>query len=423
MIEQLFTDILETQSVSGDVGRMTSLVVSYAEMFGAKVEVKDGNVYVVKGNPTEHGYPCIVSHTDTVHDILPDEQYSVGYDRKNGIIYAYDYTKRSFTGIGGDDKVGIYIALSAIRDFSSIKSVFFRDEEIGCVGSGLADMSFFSDCMYILQCDRKGNANFVNSISGIDISSKDFQDDVSDIIKKHGYEFHPGGVTDVGKLTANDVGISCANMSCGYHNPHTSEEIIDVKDVSDTKELVYEIIETLTKKYPHKPTRPKASYGTSYGKKSYAYYDDWYSTYNNPVDPHPIENKTTTIDELDWWSHMPSDKDLQQMDFDELYYHAVLLMSGWEYCGDMVYSKTDGCVTKYDELYKIDVFSIEQVLNENQLNDAFEFADYCFEYKDEIAINNAVGCISCGCATDPQQAKEFFGSCADCFSKYNEPII
>ena len=430
MVEQLFKDILETQSVSGHVERMTYLIVEYARKFGADVKVDKGNVYVTKGKPTANGYPCIVSHTDTVHAIITDEHYSVGYDEKNQIIYAYDYSKRNFTGIGGDDKVGIYIALAAIRDFPSIKSCFFRDEEIGCVGSGEADLSFFSDCMYILQCDRRGNSDFVNSINGIDISSKDFQDDVSSIIKKYDYDFHVGGTTDVGKLTSMDVGISCANMSCGYYNPHSTDEIVDVHDVNVTKDMVYEIIGTLTKSYPHIAERPKTTlYKPSFGKNYYDYYDNWYDGYSKEDNKkvkvtHTKDNLSSgKYVSLDWYSDIPSNEDFAVMEFDDFYYHAILIMNGWRYCGNCVYSKTNNNITTYEELFKIDVVLEENKLNEGLLSEAFEFADYCCESKESMGFEQFDNCLSCGKQMNVDSMKANDGVCSKCFSNYNAPIF
>jgi tripeptide aminopeptidase len=429
MVEQLFRDILETQSYSGSVESMTSLIVQYAHHFGADVYVVDGNVYVTKGTPTSAGYPCIVSHTDTVHQIIPNDYYSVGYDEKNGIIYAYDISKRNFTGIGGDDKVGIYIALAAVRDFPSIKACFFRDEEIGCVGSGLADLSFFDDCMYILQCDRKGNADFVTSISGTYISSKDFQDEVLELITAYGYKFHPGGITDVGKLTARQVGISCANMSCGYHNPHSTDEIIDVDDVNNTKDMVYGIIGTLNKKYPHKPE--PTTYGTknTYGKKSFGYYDtydDWYGGYDYKPSAVKLDAVGSSPNEeyyLDWYGDMPTNEDLKEMLFEDIYYHSVLVKSGYKYCGNGVYSKTTGHITKYEEMGKIDVAYHEQYLSEDSLDECLEFADYCLEQKEAIFPDASKCCWSCGEYASDKDLDKNEGMCYMCFNKYNSPVL
>lgn len=420
MLEFLFQDILETQSASGDVSRMTNLIVKYATEFGATVDVKDGNVYVTKGSPQTNGYPCIVSHTDTVHAIVPDDQYSIGYDRKNGIIYGYNPVKRNFTGIGGDDKVGIYIALSAVRDFTSIKACFFRDEEIGCVGSGLADLSFFSDCMYILQCDRKGNKDFVNRISNTPISSKEFQDDVASIIKHYGYDFHDGGMTDVYKLTLRQVGIATANMSCGYYNPHSSDELISVEDVNNTMRMVYEILWTLDKKYEHKVDTPVYT-----SKKYYYDYEDWYS-------PKPDASSTkfdfaeSYADDtgyIDWYNDLPTDEDMRQMTYDDFYCHALAVMFGYEYNGNGAYAVHSGSITKFVTLSKIDVKEIENTVDDQAMWEAMEFANFCEEQRDMMTQDDEpkqdCKCYSCSTSITKDEQRWYDGVCEQCFRSHH----
>lgn len=417
MVEQLFKDILSTQSHSGSVERMTQLISDYATFFDADVKVVNNNVYVTKGKPLPNGYPCIVSHTDTVHRIVPDEEFRVGYDHDNRIIYGYNPIKRDFTGIGGDDKVGIYIALSAVRDFTSIKACFFRDEEIGCVGSGEADLSFFSDCMYILQCDRKGNKDFVNRISNTAISSKEFQDDVANIIRHYGYEFHDGGMTDVYKLTQRQVGISTANMSCGYYNPHSSDELISVDDVDNTLRMVYEILWTLDKRYDHKVEVPVYT-----AKKYYYDYDDWYTPKAT------TDAVKTDIDYgygrfLDWFTDMPTDEDMKQMTYDDFYFHAMAVMFGYEYSGNGIYSVHTGKLTSYVTLSKIDIREIEAALDDEAMGEAIEFAAYCEEQRDMMLEDEddkkKCSCQSCGTSIDVEQQRWYDGVCEGCFRSYH----
>lgn len=422
MLEFLFQDILETQSASGDVSLMTNLIVKYATEFGATVDVRDGNVYVTKGNPLANGYPCIVSHTDTVHNIVPDEQYSIGYDRKNGIIYGYNPVKRIFTGIGGDDKVGIYIALAAVRDFTGIKACFFRDEEIGCIGSGLADLSFFSDCMYILQCDRKGNSDFVNRISSTPISSKEFQDDVAGIIRTYGYQFHDGGMTDVYKLTTRQVGISTANMSCGYYNPHSSDELISVDDVNNTMRMVYEILWTLDKRYEHKVDTPVYT-----NKKYYYDYDDWYTPKFNTSSA-KLDTIETAEDFGNYLSmkDMPTDDDIMKMTYDDFYSHALAILFGYEYDGNGVYSFHSGKITSYTSLAKIDIHEIEAAMDESAIWEAMEFATFCDEQRDIMMESDKpkseCSCQSCGTGISKEQQRWYDGVCEGCFRSYHTII-
>lgn len=424
MVEQLFKDILSTQSHSGSVERMTQLISDYATFFGADVKVFDNNIYVTKGSPLPNGYPCIVSHTDTVHAIVPDDQFKVGYDHDNRIIYGYNPIKRDFTGIGGDDKVGIYIALAAVRDFTSIKACFFRDEEIGCVGSGDADISFFSDCMYILQCDRKGNKDFVNRISSTPISSKAFQDDVAGIIKTYGYDFHDGGMTDVYKLTQRQVGISTANMSCGYYNPHSSDEFISVDDVDNTLRMVYEILWTLDKRYEHKVDIQ--SY-TSSKSKTYYDYDNWYTPKSVKHDDIEHYNDDYGV-YLDWLSDMPSDKDMKQMNYDDFYFHALAIMYGYEYAGDGLYKVYDDNVFSYVQLSKIDFKTIEAEINEDGICEAMQFAEFCNEQKEEMMFeedvkNKDCNCCSCSTSISKEEQRWYDGVCERCFRSYHGAVI
>ena len=126
---RLFREILDTQSCSGDTAAMETLIMHTAESFGATVEIDERNFYVTKGQASV--YPCLVAHTDTVHPLLPAERYAVrDYD---GVFSAYDPINGIPAGIGGDDKIGVFIALYFLRHLPAVKAAFFCDEEIGFV--------------------------------------------------------------------------------------------------------------------------------------------------------------------------------------------------------------------------------------------------------------------------------------------------
>ena len=273
----LFLDILNIQSYTYETETMANFIVNTARVLGADVYVEDGNVYVTKGKATS--YPCIASHTDTVHRILKDG-YKVIHDTK--IAMAYNEVANKPTGIGGDDKVGIFIALDMLIRLESCKAVFFRDEETGCEGSMVADMDFFMDCRFVLQCDRKGNGDFVNNIMGQPLYGAEFSKAISPILKKHKYKECSGGLTDVYQLCENGVGVAVANMSCGYHNPHSDSEMINFADVENCMSLVYDIMTSCKKVYKY-----EAEYTTkwwdSYDTKKTTYAptkDDWDNSYS-----------------------------------------------------------------------------------------------------------------------------------------------
>lgn len=271
-MNSLFLEILNIQSSTYQTERMTEYLLDKCLELGYDVEYDQGNLYVTKGISPDGTYPCIVSHTDTVHDIIPDSDYMVVHDYN--IAMAYDIKNMRPTGIGGDDKVGIYICMRMLDELDYCKAAFFRDEEVGCIGSGLADMSFFSDVRFVLQCDRKGNSDFVYNIYGQDLYSNEFARDVDQYLYEHGYSESTGMLTDVYQLALNGVGVSVANMSCGYYNPHCDDEMINLQDVDNCLSMVYKIMSNCTKTYNHKTSKVK-----SFGSTKYGYYDDWHDTW------------------------------------------------------------------------------------------------------------------------------------------------
>ena len=209
------------------------------------------NIYVQKGVGP---YPCIVAHMDTVHDIVADLTAVVVAGKITGINAK---TMRQ-TGIGGDDKVGIYVALEMPREHDNMKVFFARDEEVGCDGSQLANPLFFDDVTIALQCDRRGNSDFVTEVCGTKLSSSAFQKAVLPIISRYGYKFSKGLMTDVMELKQMGILPSMANISCGYYNPHSADEYVDIGDVERVVRMVSDIITNLgTKSFPHDEPIPK----------------------------------------------------------------------------------------------------------------------------------------------------------------------
>jgi len=306
MLDEMLMDILRTQSVSNQTKRMRGVIKKYAHQFGCSVFSHEGNVYVTKGE--SNLYPCMVAHTDTVHAIVPDNQYEVHeFDNK---LLAFNPVKNDFTGVGGDDKVGIYIALCALRDFPVMKAAFFTDEEIGCIGSGKAKMDFFKDCTLALQCDRKGNDDFIMYAGGTELYSEAFSAAVAPIIKDYGYAEEYGMMTDVMQLKENGLDICCANMSCGYYNPHSKDEFIEIDDMYNCMAMVYDILQKLgNTKWEHTFTKLAYTYSPK-GYSSYASYprqsglwaeypeyghDAWDDFY-----PEPVDKKDKKSKDKDW---------------------------------------------------------------------------------------------------------------------------
>lgn len=197
---------------------------------------KLGNIYAVKGRKST--YPCVVAHTDEVHT-RKTGTYGA-YVVNDSMIVGYHFKQKRMTGIGADDKNGIWICLKCLEEFKVMKCVFFVREETGCIGSRRADMSFFSDCRYVLQCDRKGNRDLITRINGTQLCSDEFLKAISP--ERFGYFATQGLSTDVQTLRQNGLEISCVNISCGYYEPHTDREYTIIDDLYKCYRFVRHII-------------------------------------------------------------------------------------------------------------------------------------------------------------------------------------
>lgn len=260
-------DVLTVQTVSGNQWRMFAFIIRQLKRMNIPYSVHDGNIYAHKGYADT--YPCIVAHMDTVHDIVED-LYPLVCGNK---ITGFNRITLQQTGIGGDDKVGIYIALKCLQTMPVVKAVFFRDEEVGCSGSDNADMAFFQDCRFVLQCDRKGNSDFIVEASGVKLSDEGFQDSLLPVIANYGYSFAHGAMTDVMQLKLNGLPVACANLSCGYYRPHSADEYVNIDDVNNCLNLVIQTFQNITDTFPH----------THVDKMGSCPYDGYYSRYLCPA--------------------------------------------------------------------------------------------------------------------------------------------
>lgn len=265
---ELLKKLYSVYSPSSHEDGMLSFLDEYVtENIHGKVEItydEHMNMYIEKGSAKQ--FPCVVAHLDQVQHIHSDDFVAV---ETEDIIFGYSPSRREFEGLGADDKNGIFIALECLAKYDNIKVAFFREEEIGCIGSSCADMDFFDNCRFVIQGDRRGFADMVTNISCVELCSKEFIKATKH--KKFGYRISTGAMTDVETLKDNGLKVSCINLSCGYYDPHTDNEYTIKKDLENCLNFVQYIIEHCTKVYPHE-------YICSWGKSSK--YDKYYSKYS-----------------------------------------------------------------------------------------------------------------------------------------------
>lgn len=269
-----------------------------------------GNILVVRGDSDT--YPCIVAHTDQVQD---KHESDFAVCRSGDNLFGWSPSAMRMRGLGADDKNGIWVALKCLEKYDVMKCAFFMGEEVGCVGSNAVKMSWFDDCRWVVQCDRKNAHDLITVAGGTDLCSVEFFDALQG--EQFGYKETSGLMTDVMTLKDRGLKVSCVNMSCGYYRPHTDEEYTNMKDLQNCLDFVMWIVENVTDVYPHEYVPKKwGGYG-GYGR----YYDDWYDkvidsrAYDDDMYMSDTELRRTIEQYVRWYPEM-TDEEL----YDELHW-------------------------------------------------------------------------------------------------------
>lgn len=218
------------------------------------------NIYITKQTDDVEFFPCVVAHTDTVHNIdtiniveeqLPNEQGDIKLALK-----AYNDDNQP-TGIGGDDKCGVFACLTLLDQLPNLKVALFVSEETGCHGSLNADDEFFENVGYVIEFDAPGNSMVTEYCWGVQLFDRDGEFfNVCDEVLTEGfnnrndYQSHP--YTDVMALKRK-YNFSCINFAIGYYDYHTKHEYVVVEDVFNGIKTGKNMIEKLGNKlYPLK---------------------------------------------------------------------------------------------------------------------------------------------------------------------------
>lgn len=181
--------------------------------------VAEGFVYAEGDIPV-----LLVAHLDTVHKEIPKEIY---YDKKNDVLW-------SPQGIGGDDRCGVWAILEIIKKHKPYV-LFTEDEESGCIGARKAAKILKApNVRMIIEIDRRGSEDCVF----YDCGNKEFQE----YIEKFGFKTAFGTFSDICELSS-EWDIASVNLSSGYYNEHTLQEMVKIKEIIATRDKVIKILE------------------------------------------------------------------------------------------------------------------------------------------------------------------------------------
>lgn len=266
LLKELFT----IYSPSGNEKKMRKFIKWWLKNNVPEAAVKTdeiGNIYVTKGEAET--YPCLAAHMDQVQ-----KTHSKDFEviETKDLILGFSKKCKQQMGLGADDKVGVWINLKCLKKFDHIKAVFFVQEEVGCVGSAKCDLTFFNDCRFVIQCDRRNGDDLITTIGGwTQLCSPEFVKAIQPEL--FGYKEESGLITDVGELKERGLKVSAINLSCGYYEPHTDREFVIKSEVINCLAFVEHIITTCTNVYPHED---KDDY---YFPSRYGWDDSWDEEY------------------------------------------------------------------------------------------------------------------------------------------------
>lgn len=254
---ELLKEVLSVPSKTYQEERMVAYIANWLDNNNIEYHIDNyNNIYATKKTSEvseDFYYPCVIAHTDTVHNIdtinVREENLRNAQGQLKLSLKSYN-NEGAPTGIGGDDKCGVFACLTLLKELPYVKAAFFVSEETGCHGSRKADPEFFSNVGYGIQFDAPENWMITEQCFGNVLFDRD-----SDFFEKCDkvltegminedmrYMVHP--YTDVYALS-DKFDFSCINFSIGYYDYHTPQEYVVIEDVYNGIEMGKQMIESL----------------------------------------------------------------------------------------------------------------------------------------------------------------------------------
>ena len=230
------------------------------------------NIYATKKEtsdlPDDFFFPCVISHTDTVHhlDTINIEEMMLKNSQGELKPSLKAFNDEGLpTGIGGDDKCGVFACLTLLKELPYLKAAFFVAEETGCHGSNAADKNFFENVGYGIQFDAPENWMITEKCFGQLLFDRgtEFFEKVDKVLTEgmnwdqKQYMVHP--YTDVYALRTK-FDFACINFSIGYYDYHTRDEYVVIEDVFNGIEMGRKMINELGYKLHYKKSVPKGHF-------------------------------------------------------------------------------------------------------------------------------------------------------------------
>lgn len=253
---ELLSRLYAIHSPTGGEWPLISFVKEYVTTHIPEADVRMdrfGNLYITKSTLNarlstlnNNGYPTVVCHLDQVQALHSDD---FEIKPEDDMLYGWSEQNQRREGLGADDKNGIFVCLRCLEQFEQLKVFMAVGEEKGCIGSNRADLSFFSDSLYVLEPDCKGGEEIHTILRGIPCASPDFEQALE--AEANDYTITDGKASDILALTLSNIGVSCANIPAGYHHPHKDDEYTILSELDHTLAYIRHLVQTLNRRFPH----------------------------------------------------------------------------------------------------------------------------------------------------------------------------
>ena len=267
VIEHHMADLFTAQTHTEVVNLgIEGVVMEDFDVYFVNDKVASWYAAVPKGLKKGDKIPCLIAHTD-LHPALKHPT-AENLEYTDGIF-------KSATGLGADDRAGVFAINQLLKEHSGDFMFLFPDkEEVGCLGSGAfgkhKDFSKIDDYASVyISIDRRREYNGDKTLATYSKNNTVLNTAIGKLTDR---KIVRGSSTDcatLSRLSKNKV--PCFNMSCGYTGEHTKSETLRFKELIDTvddlKDMMLEgnLLFTenkvdVVKPYSYKPSTKKTSY-------------------------------------------------------------------------------------------------------------------------------------------------------------------
>jgi hypothetical protein len=182
--------------------------------------------------------PMLCAHLDTVSMNPPNDWE---FEKVGDTIKLLRWSNSKC--LGGDDRAGVWIMLQVINSehYDRYSYCFFKDEEIGCIGSNAFTLSApFKAMEAVTSCfigvDRQCDPG-KPEIAQYGCDSDELDAVLTEQLPE--FELTYGSYTDCSTLSEESTDhIPCFNITAGYRDEHTSRETIHVPSMEYSAEAL-----------------------------------------------------------------------------------------------------------------------------------------------------------------------------------------